>query len=227
MKSTPILFSGPMVRAILDGRKTQTRRVVKPQPIGDQYSGCAQAREYLGVVMAGKWGAYFPDFVPCPYGKPGDQLRVRETWRTYKSLDHVKPSNLQRGAAIEYQAGGSNVYGHPRPLGLGKWRPSIFLPTWASRITLEITGVRVERLQDISEADAVAEGIERVNQLGVLRCSGWKDYSGLRNGFMSPLASYRSLWESINGPGSWDVNPWVWVVEFRRIKQAKETQSHV
>lgn len=198
VKETPILFSTPMVRAILDGRKTQTRRAVD-----EQWSG------RLGLASA-SLARYFP--ARSPYGDRGDDLWVKETWRTSKSLDDVKPTNLRAGAAIEYRAGGNNVHGYCAAgmPGMGRWRPSIFMCRWMSRLTLEITGLRVERLQDIGEADAQAEGVERLSH-------GFRDYSGkLDVQFGQATSSYLTLWDAINGSGSWAANPWVWVVEFRR-----------
>jgi len=167
MKERPILFSGPMVRAILEGRKTQTRRIVKPQPLRDR------------GVMAFNDGEH-PQ-MRCPYGKPGDRLWVRETW-----CPDVEPYTFR------YKADGDEP--------LERWRPSIHIPRWASRITLEVVSVRVERLQNISEDDALAEGITLVER------------------GTSPVDQFNKLWESINGPGSWEANPWVWVVEFKRIE---------
>lgn len=207
IREKPILFSAPMVRAILEGQKTQTRRVVKPQP-------CS-----LGDVIP---------YAQCPYGVPGDRLRVKEaawmwcervpngTTKTGRLKWHYVP---MREAPIHYAAD------HPKKPAINVvspetgnewgWRLKIgrFLPAWASRITPEETGVRVERLQDISEADAIAEGIERhVN-------GHWKDYRDPtgRQWHEAPSDSFCSLWESINGAGSWDANPWVWVLSFRRI----------
>ena len=181
MTDRPILFSAPMVRAILAGTKTQTRRVVKPahkawmdQPVTHQL---------------GEW-----DKRPLPYGKPGDRLWVRETWQAVSGNDrarHIMTHPRPDRGWLEYAA-------TPRDDEPAyKWRPSIHMPRWASRITLEVTGVRVERLQDISEADAISEGTP-------FPCGGW-------------VGGYQKLWESIHGPGSWDLNPWVWVVEFKRV----------
>lgn len=198
MKERPILFSAPMVRAILAGTKTQTRRVVKPQPrrvdggvpFGD---GPAWAHAEPGSAM-----------IRCPYGQRGDRLWVRETWAP-EQYDADATTIAQIEASVRMPAYAADFSGQPAY----KWRPSIHMPRWASRITLEVTGVRVERLQDISEADAIAEGIVRAPY-------GW--WSG-REGSSSPTAigAYALLWEQINGPGSWDANPWVWVVEFRRL----------
>jgi len=208
MKERPILFSAPMVRAILAGTKTQTRRTVKPQtllrrPITD--AG-------FGFLVGGR------DY-RSSYGQPGDRLWVKETWRTDFILDSYAPRELAETQPIKFDADGEST-------GIvafewGKVRQSIFMRRWMSRITLEIVSVRVERLNEISEADARAEGIEEVPDNSPF-CGkpGWRDYSGdglLPFDYDKPQASYRTLWESINGPGSWAANPWVWVVEFRRV----------
>jgi len=183
VKSKPILFSGPMVRAILDGRKTQTRRVVK-QLLPEN------RREGLTISAS-----------MCPYGKPrykrdpGDRLWVKESWIPAYFSDK-RPG---------YRADWRDPEDIPEP----KWKPSLFMPRWASRITLEITGVRVERVKAISEDDAKAEGVEgdNVGDFGI-PC---KEY----------VIPFADLWDSINGkkPGrSWADNPWVWVIEFERVK---------
>ena len=205
-KERPILFSGPMVRAILNGTKTQTRRVVKPQP-----------RRMMGgwVRMFNVW--MFPNVCPvyrmkCPYGVPGDRLWVREAWRTTEGLDHVKPSNLVPGAPILYEADIWNdgfPYGFPK----GKLRPSIFLLRWASRILLEITSVRVERVQDITEEDAKAEGIKHgMDAVYASALLEDKPLCPARREFML-------LWDTLNAKRGfgWDENPWVWVVTFKKI----------
>ena len=193
MKERPILFSAPMVRAILDGTKTQTRRVVKHckcKITGAELAAC----EIAGEVNAG-------DYTNCPYGQPGNRLWVRETWAAPHSEDARPPSAIQCDwMRIHYAA--------TEDRGGLLWRPSIHMPRWASRITLEVTGVRVERLHDISAEDAIAEGV-RVHE----------DHHGKpRGSIYSPVQAYRDLWESINGAGSWDANPWVWVVEFKRVE---------
>jgi hypothetical protein len=231
MTERPILFSGPMVRALLDGTKTQTRRVMKPQPvrIGDS------------TILEWRDGLFQPERLPnnsnllnhCPYGQPGDRLWVRETWRhTASSLDEARAitEDIASGIAVDWRA--TYIERCIRDLGFSRedaemaddferWRPSIHMPRWASRILLEITGVRVERLQEISRADAVAEGIDRVENNygnGPAYCDyGMKNQDDTAEWFNSPIASYHTLWESINGAGSWAANPWVWVVEFRRI----------
>lgn len=191
-KERPILFSAQMVRAILDGRKTQTRRVINPQPIW-----VADPSVPFKTTDADPKG-----IINCPYGKTGDRLWVRETFCYHDDL-----------AMYLYKADDVTCC---------KWKPSIHMPRWASRITLEIVSVRVERLQDISEKDAIAEGISKVP---FRPCEGWPICDGYMVGKddgVTGLAAkastaYKKLWESINGPGSWDLNPWVWVVEFRRI----------
>lgn len=214
MTERPILFSAPMVRAILSGSKSQTRRVVKPTPEWIEKSGVLSLKGRVGLPH-----------VLCPYGQPGSRLWVRETWqhldnvgqRAHEFLPHQKHSRHCFFLADESDP-------TTKPLS-GRWRPSIHMPRWASRITLEITGVRVERLQDISEADAMAEGVSSVRSLAWDRqhfplwrfefdeavAAGCKPPVGPQ-----PSEHYRALWESINGPGSWDANPWVWCVSFRR-----------
>ena len=189
-----------MVRALLDGTKTQTRRIVKPHPP-------AWACEYSGLVS--------------PYGsennylKQAGQLWVRETFSPIYPQDPL----YNDGQPIEYDYAATYKHGFRLgdSLGIKKiWKPSIHMPRRASRITLEITGVRVERLQDISEADAQAEGCLPLT---------WDGKPGLADLINWPLKTvdrpyandYAVLWESINGPGSWDANPWVWVVEFARL----------
>lgn len=202
MKERPILFSAPMVRAILEGRKTQTRRIVKPRVI-------PVVEECFRVN--GKWcnRTFDYDLVNlCPYGQPGDRLWVRETWASRGVNPVAMPSGKFGAAVVEYRADTARATWDRDPIQRdpdGHWRPSIFMPRWASRIRLEVTGVRVERLNDISEADAIAEGIPAAS-LHDLDCDT-----------IAPSAHYRDIWESINGPGSWAKNPFVWVVEFKRI----------
>ncbi len=196
-----------MVRAILDGSKTQTRRVVKG---ANHISSGGAPLKFTGSDIKE---------VLCPYGWIGDRLWVRENFcPVYPQDPHY---NGGRPIEYDYQA----TYKHGDRLGdlMGlkkKWRPSIHMPRAASRITLEVTGVRVERLQNISEADAIAEGIERCEDF--FECKTWRVYGEPEGSDVvapdDPVGSYRSLWESINGPDSWEANPWVWVVEFKRLK---------
>jgi hypothetical protein len=197
MSEKPIIFNGPMVRAIMDGRKTITRRIVKPQPPqetlemrlhGDEWLPCWEDDDCAGCYVAhGDMGHRRR----CPYGRPGDRLWVRETWAT----PMTEPCNRAEKACPQfaYRADGDCLY-------VSSWRPSIHMPRWASRITLEVVAVRVERLNDISGEDSISEGI---------------DLTGATD--IAARQSFRSLWESINGAGSWAANPWVWVVEFRRV----------
>ena len=205
MKQRPLRYSGPMVCATRADAKTQTRRIVK-----------GAALQWL------ERDGFTPEFVAlpenglCPYGYKGDQLWVREAWRAVAEVDHLPPRDLNPAHRIWYEADA------PHQPGFGKYRPSMFMPRWASRITLEITRVRVERLQSISEADAQAEGVEDVTAQVAPRDPEfrfWRRYrDGGLNGYTdNAIASYASLWTEINGPGSWEANPWVWVVEFRRL----------
>ncbi len=213
MKERPILFKGDMVRAILDGRKTQTRRIMKlPIIHSDDERGTVSIASPDPDVWASAFVATY-----CPYGQPGDRLWVRETWRSgwsyggdYQTVQYRATETAHVGdpdhAVCEVMVG---KFGIPdnTPHSIisgGKWKPSIHMPRWASRITLEIVSVSVERLQDISKDDAIAEGV---------RPCGY----GLNDG--TAQRAFKSLWQSINGPESWDANPWVWVVEFKRIDQ--------
>lgn len=185
MMERPIIFSAPMVLAILDGTKTQTRRLVKPQPrrvdcgvpFGD---GPAWAHAEPGSAV-----------IRCPYGKRGDRLWVRESF-----------CDARQAAAgrVLYRASGDTAC---------CWKPSIHMPRACSRIALDVTGVRVERLHQISRGDAMAEGCP---------------FANMQNG-ESPVLWYEYLWRAINGPDSWDANPWVWVVEFRKAHNANSTSK--
>lgn len=202
MKERPILFSAPMVRAILAGQKTQTRRIVKPT------SGPHSIR--LVIATPDSLAAFVRHH--CPYGQPGDRLWVKETWAAPLPCNNLKPTDIEDGTPLYFRADDPKNWERQPDRGIiGKWRPSIFMRRWMSRITLEITCVRVERLQDISEADALAEGMD-VFEDGAgftVRPGGtWQ-----RN----PEDAFRNLWEQINSPGSWAANPWVWVIKFRRV----------
>lgn len=180
VKERPLLFSQAMVRALLDGTKTQTRRIVKCPPhyqIEEADDGRRWPWMYDGERDRDHW-------LLCPYGAPGEKLWVREAW-----------APLTKGYA--YRADPS---WNASPAG--RWRPSIHMPRAASRITLEVTDVRVERLQDITRGEAMAEGCPFPNMaLGP-----------------DPRQWYAELWDQINGPGAWEFNPWVWVVSFKVIK---------
>jgi len=224
MKERPILFSTPMVKAILDGKKTQTRRVIKPQPeehviIPDKINGLKWNGVNYGSITRDERGSIAETSLAtiCPYGQPGDTLWVRETWNVcdvgydgYNGafeagypLVTIPASKPEYGNMVYYKADGNEE---------PPWRPSIHMPRWASRITLEITAVRVERVQDISEGDAIAEGID----------TSWQE-TKYPNVFMQldARAEFEITWDTINAKRgySWDDNPWVWVIEFERIKR--------
>ena len=227
MKERPILFKGEMVRAILEGRKTQTRRVVKPQPerSGDAVLMWGASRRNMRF---GVQGMDVPPgvFARCPYGVPGDRLWVREKFQKLFAdgvENHWETDwKTGKGYSVSYPAtDGIHEFVDPDDNIRDACKPSIHMPRWASRITLKITGVRVERLQDISEADSVAEGVEGFDLYGK---RFWINYlldqeeRAMAPSFTHAYNSYRSLWESINGPGSWDQNPWVWVIEFKQVQ---------
>ncbi|CAM6687328.1 TPA: morphogenetic protein [Klebsiella pneumoniae] len=192
MKERGMIFNGEMVRAILDGRKTQTRRPVK-FPVLDKNLGC----ELAGNELAGELSA--GNYLNSAFGKPGDRIWVRETWARY-NID-------QNSHDIAYRA--TTPADWPEE---GRWRPSVHMPRWASRILLEITDVRVERLNAISQENAQAEGME---------LTGWRPtYSDPDSGgeVMTPYDNFAELWSSIYGDESWKANPWVWVIEFKRVE---------
>ncbi|HBO5502800.1 hypothetical protein OD762_22655 [Pseudomonas aeruginosa] len=203
MKERPILFSRPMVRAILEGRKTVTRRVMKPQP--DFLGSMVDPNTPFKTLDAGLHAR-----ITCPYGEPGDRLWVREAWAADAQVDAIAPRDLSQGEPIWYPADFSVRQTGCSMISKGRGRPSIHMPRWASRILLEITAVRIERLQDISEKQALAEGVELEGE-GVC----WAGAAGTASD--SPVESFRLLWELINGAGSWNANPWVWGVEFKRV----------
>jgi hypothetical protein len=208
MADRPILFSAPMVRALLEGRKTQTRRVAKFISTKGEFFDMRNAHGGTFGLGLGAVRTYGPDYAPFA---PGDHLWVKETWRASKVADELKPSQLAGPglSRIWYEADRDNCDQH------GKVRVSIHMPRWASRLTLLVTDVRVERLQDISEADAIAEGIEPIWPEGG---RGPNHYSAHVEGawLNAPTAAgaYQSLWGWINGEGAWEANPWVVAVSF-------------
>ena len=201
VKERPVLFNAPMVRAILDGSKTQTRRIVKTAK--DHFLRCELAPcELAGEVNSG-------NYHNCSYGRPGERLWVRESWQAWHqtSIEYNEWEVCDGPPSqILDQYGRASVEYHATSQSSGPWRPSIHMPRWAGRIDLLIRSVRIERLQDISEADALAEGITYDqlpdNPHDLQRARTW----------------YRGLWEEINGAGSWEANPWVWVIGFERVK---------
>lgn len=237
MTDRPIIFSAPMVRALLAGTKTQTRRVLKPQP--------PEGYRYTGIHYA----SYEPSswFFNGPHSgfkvrqvyEEGDQLWVREGWRAPAMNDHLSPRDMPPGLARRYLADDAEVVGvgarvARQPIGAaGRTRPGIHMPRWASRLTLDVTEVRVERLQDISDDDCFAEGLEKLDvTLGrngevvplkqPMAANEWPQGEGGENGYAQdgwdwPQAVYADLWESLHGRGSWKVNPWVAAISFRVI----------
>jgi hypothetical protein len=205
-KEKPILFSTPLVQAILEGRKSQTRRVMKPQPKKNdngfwEYAGAGWSLDSHVPVVPGHSLA-----ASCPYGKPGDELWVRETFAFESKFDDWKPSICRPSMQVHYFADGYTTGEGNVSNNIGRKRPSIHMPRWASRIQLTVTDIRVERVQEITESDARAEGC----------CTGWEDYPKTNREL------FAELWDSINAARgySWESNPWVWVVEFE-IKDIK------
>jgi len=224
MSTAPILFSAPMVRA-LDGRKTQTRRIVKQQPPNGWDRHCWYAAPVYGWTSEPEPTATWHK-VRCPYGVPGDLLYVKEAW----TFVNVQRRGDQSEFVVAYNADGADLPNRPSifvhdpdsrwyDAALGwfdrRKRTSIHMPRWASRLTLRITDVRVQQLHEISEEDAIAEGLY-VNRDG---CYDWDVERVKECGWVSPIGAYRDLWESINGPGSWAANPWVWRIAFDVIKR--------
>lgn len=201
MKERPIIFSAPMVRAILDGTKTQTRRIMKPQPTHDAHGIFWKTpHDFSGVESM------------SPYGQPGDRLWCKEGFG-------VRFDEEIGGCVIYYRAGGEKVdmLCHTAFIDEpGTFRRPQMMRKWASRITLEIVSIRVERLQDISEEDALAEGVEQFADGSgfTIPAKGGKLGSWKRR----PEEAFADLWESIHGDGSWTRNDWVWVVEFKRVE---------
>lgn len=237
MKERPALMNADAVRAVLAGSKTQMRRIIKPTPEawidrlhGNNLRGRAPyniEHEETGATVG--YGFQSEDtYYKCPYGRPGERLYVRETWRVSGAsfIDYSTPQlskrwERERGSelqeAICYAA---DEYPGEHP---GQYRPSIHMPRWASRLTLEVTGVRVERLQDVSAEDALAEGVCLTEFWTPKELEGmpfeekwWDDYQFFQN---YPQIAFKRLWESINGPGSWEANPWVWVIVFKRLEE--------
>ena len=199
MKETPLMFSGSQVRAIREDRMTQTRRIVTPRPLADPDGRNWEWHAGKSLVRAGYSAGYVHSdkksvaraiVACCPHGRAGDRIWAKETYG-YMNLPGYTPVHA-------YKADPEGAEGWGFPPGF-KWRSSLFMPRAASRITLEINGIRAENLQDIREADALAEGVE---------------HSTLND----PRVEFRWMWESIYGPGSWDANPWVWVIKFKRVE---------
>jgi len=226
MKERPILFSAPMVRALLGGTKTQTRRVVK-LPI-EQDAGWSGGWKIVHKAvtlaietynrMMGK--AVGKDPVICPYGQPGDRLWVRETYQP------LWAEGIERESTTNWKTGAGYRVSYPATDGVQEFmdaddnlrtscKPSIHMPRWASRILLEVVSVRVERLNTISAGDCRAEGIGQCDGLG--SNAEILDLARRMGPHQDAVLRYATLWEQLNGAGSWGANPWVWVVEFKRV----------
>lgn len=216
VKERPIRLYQHEVRGVLRGRQTQLRRVMKPQPSHDSELQVGffeptktdrNGMQYPGKSIFGCWND--EDGWKCPYGSVGDRLWVREAFAVVPKVTDDGPKHKAKGdgTGVTWK-----VDWNGNPSGF-KWKPSIHMPRWASRITLEITGVRVERLNDISEEDAAWEGVEpSIDDEDHDKLHS--DYDGNR----IHINAFAKLWESINGEGSWAVNPWVWVIEFKRCE---------
>ena len=207
-KEHPILFSAPMVRAILNGTKTQTRRIFKglTPPQCNGLHTCIVEDGVAKFHLNGKLAMHSGEWTQSPYGQPGDRMWVKETFAYTDHTINEQPGYVFRATDPDW----SEMEGF-------KWKPSIHMPRKASRITLEIAAVRVERLQDIKAADCIAEGIDpHTFNVGMGTVTTFRNYlTGATNS--AAYQSYQSLWESINGPDSWNQNPWVWVIQFKRI----------
>ena len=247
MKERPIIFSAPMVRAILEGRKWQTRRVIKnmpPQPAANCHEDhmplhkvpyfdvyCSQNKTECNPRGKGdNWSWWQVDnrqrfpVIKCPFGKPSDRLWVRETWQSHLAHEHLSPANIPIGSDIQYPATSDRW--------ISKCRPSIHMPRWASRITLEIVDIHAERLQKISEEDAIAEGAQYFPNIPEKGCNyippRWSMKKPIST--MDCLSSARMAFANfinelyggenwnLKSHSLWDSNPWVWVIEFKRVK---------
>lgn len=252
MKERPIPFSAQMVRAILAGRKTQTRRVVDPQPEQPKHEHPDYWLWRHRALDAGychtRTEAMTRLMLPlCPYGQPGDRLWVREAFRLPASLDDLSPNGVaERCLYVGYSApwcptqyeadqarispqGWREFGSRPNTAVPGRYRHARFMPRWAARTLLEITGVRVERVQNMQgqspypgESDALAEGINRIHHGdGAYYYSAFRDEPHPKN-WCDPTDAFRELWDSINAKRGfgWDANSWVWVIEFRTVEAA-------
>lgn len=233
MRERGMIFNAEMVRAILDGRKTQTRRIVKGVDGAVKFCPeCDINGEDIFVVLGEKDHTGMNPVLgatSCPFGAVGDRIWVREAYRFPASLDDASPAGVgEMAVATGYRKpwaptfyeftgtfsdGWKGFETPPKVSGAGKLRPSIHMPRWASRITLEITDVRVERLNSIHDVDAMREGIQNLTT-----CSH-ADFGipGVVNA-QHPVRAFQLLWESIYGADNWKANPWVWVIEFKRVE---------
>ncbi len=211
-KDRPIIFSAPMVRALLDGRKTQTRRVLKPQP---EATWSLDPARWPAARVGRFWFTDDPampgNHCICARFEPGDRLWVRENHALVGGGDPGIPIYAANWREDARARGFDNIPDKPP-----RWTPSIHMPRWASRLTLIVTDVRVQRLQDISEEDAIAEGVSKIRDCCYV-VPGF-DYDKIGLCHTSPVTPFQKLWESINGEESWAANPWVVAITFRTIK---------
>ncbi|MDR6350870.1 hypothetical protein [Pantoea sp. SORGH_AS_0659] len=222
MRERGIIFNAEMVRAVLEGRKTQTRRIMKVQPESNQLgllritasTNRSDTGKYHWAESNATGNHVRSKLFACPFGAVGDRLWVREAFRV-----HSRPTDV---ATLVYKSSEKQSWTHQthrvpiekcnKPAVVDKWTPSIHMPRWASRITLEITGVRVERLWDITEDDAKAEGCT----FEALRFQpGTREVEEMGH---TAVYQFGGLWQSIYGEESWQANPWVWVIEFKRVE---------
>ncbi|CAY73975.1 hypothetical protein EPYR_01595 [Erwinia pyrifoliae DSM 12163] len=218
MKERPILFSHQRVRALLSGQQRQTRRIMKSQPLEpgqDNHEGC-YGIDVLGNHLQGNRVLSLDNLSHhCPYGQPGDRLWVRETWRgpIVPAEDIVRyqqsPSQFKKADYCQYQAD-SSIYSADDQEQLGGWQAGIHMPRWASRIDLLITDIRVEKIQDISDDDVMAEGVQ-------VETHFLNNFFTLQSEAGSAKDAYRKQWVTLYGCNSWEANPWVWVIEFKPI----------
>ena len=218
MKQRPIIFNTEMVKAILDGRKTQTRRILKVPKNGRIKPGTVVHSNGVISICFDQSGCAEWKMLKCPHGKIGEHLWVRETWATEKYCDNKKPSELHGIETIWFLSDGdyNGIGTHTQ----GKTRPSIFMPRWASRINLEITDIRVERVQDIKERDCEAEGIEVAESIGDYAGTLWTARTGKATfSFFDAQSAFQYLWDSINAKRGygWESNPHVWIIEFKKV----------
>jgi hypothetical protein len=233
----PIIFSGPMVRALLAGTKTQTRRLVRlgsmaAEPDSDFEPGERWGYTRIGQRDDGAWRVWMTEYpeegsvtVRCPYGQPGDRLWVREKWAAGACSEGLRPNCLSPAfywglrsdnTGLWYSADAAEPLHPVTPRG--KWRPSIHMPRWASRLTLEVTEVRAQRLQSITEADARAEGFSSESMPARVNCKPGTV------AFFDPRHWFAVLWDSINSKRApWIENPWVWVISFA-VVQARASE---
>ena len=216
MKERPIAFNAAMVKAILAGNKSHTRRTSRiPQDTFDiDYE--PTKRKWVFLIQGGGK----PKYRQCPYGVPGDRLWVKEPWVTLSSHDELKPSDLPERLWVSYTRNRTEQLNPPAGYRVGKSRSAMFMPRWASRILLEVSSVNCERLQSINHDQAISEGITQVGMFG--RFPRYRDYQGYNaDGFLDGVSSFASLWDTINGSKEgkrWIDNPWVWDVEFRVLE---------